>query len=1130
MDKALALAILMVGMVLGWFAAPAGATPAAPEPGSATAATFRYLRENARSLGLRESDLSRLQLVARDVSPDGITHLRFNQVLNGIESFDHGVEAHVTEDGRMVGPEVTLVPGASLSSWRPEIGARRGLREAREAVNGEDALPEVTGVGPGPARFTEFASGETTRLRWTEDSGEPVLAWQSIAEDGSGGLHDVLVDAGDGDLLRRRSLTSELGEARYFPLDPDSAPAIQIVMPPSWISGHAGGTRLWGEYARTYTDSGDENPAAGEELGGTRVQIPASNADPLAPEWLYTQSHDFPGATPCAVSGCTWDSGVPGSTEVNQFQAGTNLHVLVSRFHGHLAKAPIGFDEASGNFQLTNHSGQGLGGDYVRAELNDGGGLNNANMSTPPDGQPPRMQMFLFDRRDVNGADSAEVVYHEYGHGLSGRLVVNASGSSTLNSLQSRMMGEGWSDFYALDALVAEGTKPDTGAPGELTTGEYVVGPPGIRAKPIDCPVNPGGLTGCDGTRGSPVAGGYTYGDLAITVNTTPHNGGEVWAETLWDIRKALGREAALELITGGMRLTTENPSMLDARDGILRQAVATRTAAGAPDDFYGALWQLFAARGFGAGATTTGPDATDPVESYALPSGIRAGKTTIRDPYPGGDDDGRIEAGERFVVDQVVEGIGPVDLPGVTGTLSSSDPAVRIEDGSARWPLLGKGRAAINSDELAGRLPAGICSATSGLSIEVSSPEGGTTAAAVIDPRPGSNEPVPIPEPGGTPEDPELKPLRQTFTVPSGGAVTDVDLRIDELRHGYLGDLSLALEHDGVTVEIVDRFGDEGFDGADIIDAVFDDEAAGPPSTGTSPVSGRVKPSGSLAAFDGHPAAGDWTLTVVDHYPDEVSTGELREWGIDSPEAGCGRLEIPAAVTEGVERLTFSSAGPTGSVTPNGRATAARIVLGETKAYARATDPQPVGQGKDPVPVRGLFGGLRPGTTYHYRVEALRKGRVAIVGEDRKFTTRISQEVQDVTRPRIEGPVEVRLGKPRDGGRRRAEFRFSLSEPAKVRVYVTRSVTGIRRGRRCVAGGGRRGKCCHRRVAVRSDVVLFRSGGPVTVTLRGRGLSRGRYRARFMATDAAGNRSVPRLKRFRTAGTTRSSRRASRW
>lgn len=60
--------------------------------------------------------------------------------------------------------------------------------------------------------------------------------------------------------------------------------------------------------------------------------------------------------------------------------------------------ANYGFDEVSGNFQETNYTSFGIGGDYVHAEAQDGFGLNNANFGTPPDGLNPTMQMFLWNR------------------------------------------------------------------------------------------------------------------------------------------------------------------------------------------------------------------------------------------------------------------------------------------------------------------------------------------------------------------------------------------------------------------------------------------------------------------------------------------------------------------------------------------------------------------------------------------------------------------------------------------------------------------------------------------------------------------------------------------------------------
>ncbi len=61
-----------------------------------------------------------------------------------------------------------------------------------------------------------------------------------------------------------------------------------------------------------------------------------------------------------------------------------------------------GFDEASGNAQVNNYGRGGVGNDNMRAEAQDYSGRNNANMSTPPDGSRPRMQMYIFDGPSVS--------------------------------------------------------------------------------------------------------------------------------------------------------------------------------------------------------------------------------------------------------------------------------------------------------------------------------------------------------------------------------------------------------------------------------------------------------------------------------------------------------------------------------------------------------------------------------------------------------------------------------------------------------------------------------------------------------------------------------------------------------
>ena len=723
-------------------------------------------------------------------------------------------------------------------------------------------------------------------------------------------------------------------------------------MPPAWYDEHAGGTRLWGQYARTYVDTNNENPAGGAEQGGTRVQIPAN---PGTLDWLYARSTAFPGAAPCPPSGCAWNSAVAATKFTDQFQVATNVHVLTGRYIEHLAQPPIGFDEASGSFRR----GGATGNDYVQAEINGPDHLNNASFGTPRDGLPPRMQVYLGDTRDINYGDMADVIYHEIGHGLSSRLIVNAAGVVALGPGQPDMMGEAWSDFYAVDLLVHEGLLTDTAATGELAIGEHITGPGGIRSKPMDCPVNPAGADRCNknGTA-TVILGGYTYGDIKNTNPGGPHNGGEVWAATLWDLRTAIGRDAALALISGGMRLARDHPSMLDARDAILQQALAMRSAPDAPDDYFATVWEVFRVRGMGFDATTTGPADTSPVESFSPPwNALYVREPIVTDPYPGGDNDGRVESGERIQVSAPVYSAGLTDVPGVTGTLSS--PTAAIEDSSAAWPLLGKGRTAANADALVARMPA-QCDAIVPLTVTVTSPDGSFDATTAVDLRRSSRTVTVLAD---APAGDRNGVTEVTYELPPGGTISDVDVRIDELRHPYLGDLVIELIHADETATLFNP--PDGWDSDDIVDAIFDSDAAVTvPGAGAGPLTGRFRPSvpTALNRFDGKPAGGVWTLRITDTEPNDV--GVLNQWGVDGPRAEfpCPRLEIPSATTDSAGELTPTSATLHGAVAPNGRATGLRFAWGATDAYGQTTETQDVGAGDDAIAGTAPLAGLEPG------------------------------------------------------------------------------------------------------------------------------------------------------------------------
>lgn len=113
------------------------------------------------------------------------------------------------------------------------------------------------------------------------------------------------------------------------------------------------------------------------------------------------------GFAPDGGSALSFDFTYPGTSVVaNTYisAATTNLFYMNNMMHDvwHFQ----GFNAANGNFQNTNYTTVAApsNNDAVWADAQDGSGLttptlNNANFSTPTDGQKPRMQMFLWSYR-----------------------------------------------------------------------------------------------------------------------------------------------------------------------------------------------------------------------------------------------------------------------------------------------------------------------------------------------------------------------------------------------------------------------------------------------------------------------------------------------------------------------------------------------------------------------------------------------------------------------------------------------------------------------------------------------------------------------------------------------------------
>ncbi|MEA2149594.1 MAG: extracellular elastinolytic metalloproteinase [Solirubrobacteraceae bacterium] len=880
---------------------------AAPAAGVA----LDYVRAHPAVFGLADADLGELRLTSRYRTPDGVTHLAYAQTHLGIAAYDNVLLANVDADGRLLNVGGSAVPGIRVASGTPGIDAETALAQARRVVGGP-LLPPAARQGPGPERPTRFAGGDSARLTLLHDGTTTRLAWALGVTGAHDYLYELVVDAATGAVLKRRSLTELVSNASVYENFPGApaggaAATVDLAADASWLNRSAGNTRLFGNNAEAYVDAGGNDAI-------TPVQHDDVPASAGGADWLYPLTM-VPGQS-CPPPGCTWDSGVPATRTTNREQATTQLFYYVNRYHDHLAAPPIDFISTARNFEFAGPLATSR--DPVQAEtdnyLNDPDGplapkpppsLNNSSMSTPPDGSPPVLQTDLFAQqpstptfRSLNAADTADVVYHEYTHGLTNRSVGSGVG---LDANQSRAMGEGWSDWYALDFLESLGLRPD--APsirGEMNIGGYLV-PGGLRTQGADCPVGTSDPA-CPGT-GPGNRGGYTLGDMSHVANGFEvHADGEIWLETLWDIRAALGSAEAERLVTAGLRLSPNNPSFLEERDAIL---LADRQSGGAD---YVQLWTIFARRGMGYGARITSAAATTATEAFDLPPRLAHESTTVSDPAPGGDGDDVVEPGETASLVEELRNPRAPTVGNVTGVLTTSTPQTSVSQPNATWPNIPANLTRTNAPPLRVAVSAAAaCDTTVALNLALTTDQGGFSLPLQVPVGSKLSDDLPKVIPAaGTGVDSTL-----TFSGP--GTVQGMKVRIARLEHTFVGDLVMTLTSPtGTTVTLMDSPGtttgtnhgdpgDFGASGNDLVNLVLEDGAATPiegiDPDAPGPFTGSFRPDRPLAAFNGEDRQGAWILHVFDKYA-AADSGTLQGWGLRPSTAGCAN-SAPIAVDD---------------------------------------------------------------------------------------------------------------------------------------------------------------------------------------------------------------------------------------
>ena len=523
----------------------------------ARASVGAFLQSKGRSKATADS----LVEVSRFSDKNGVTHVKFEQRLNGLRVYGGYAKAAFDASGALT-HLIERSANAGGFRARPTISDADALAAAINANFSGETVPALSGKSGAVSTFAKtgfFYRGPTVERVVISDG---VLSEGFLVETWSqkdNKLYHTLVD-GIGRVVHNELRTAD-DSYNIFPDHPGNSSqtvtsgpgAGNAQSPAGWLAGAQTTVLVQGNNVRAYLDRTNDSVPDGS---GPAV----TNGNFLAVANL----------------------GQAPTTQVNQEVAVQNLFYLNNVTHDRLYTH--GFVEAVGNFQEDNFGNGGFGSDSVNAEAQDGGSTNNANFSTPTDGSNPRMQMYLWTLTTPNrdGDLDSDIVYHEYGHGLTWRMI------GGMGTTVSGAIGEGMSDVLSI-------LFNNNDAVGEYSFNNSI----GIRSSRYANHPD-------------------TLGDFSRRAGV--HRNGEIYAATIWDVwelyqANSLPVTTLLDDLVGGMNFTPSTPTYISMRDGILAQTPSARDCL---------IWQGFALRGMGQGASMTSTGGV--TESFSVPSACSGG------------------------------------------------------------------------------------------------------------------------------------------------------------------------------------------------------------------------------------------------------------------------------------------------------------------------------------------------------------------------------------------------------------------------------------------------------------------------------------------------------------------------
>ncbi|KAJ7452329.1 Fungalysin metallopeptidase-domain-containing protein [Mycena latifolia] len=491
-------------------------------------------------------------------------HAFLRQMINGIPVANAVANIAFNKDNKVVAIGSSFIKPSSVAPSIPTIPLEDAISAAEAALEG---------TFNGHAATLEFLAREDGSLVLTRV--------MQIQNEETGVWVEAFVDAHSGELL---SITDFVTKAQYLVLPIQEeilTQGFETLVDPQDPLGAPDG---WHSDGNTSTTTTAGNNAIA--FKGTQPNVTNESAPGLV--------FDYPADATAAPT----TQGNVDAARVNAFYIVNTIHDLSYRY---------GFTEAAFNFQNNNFGKGGVGNDRVTISVQSTAGVDNADFSTPPDGQSGAMRMFLWDftNPERDGALENDIVTHENTHGITNRMTGGGTGRC-LQTTEAGGMGEGWSD------TMADWNEKTSAAVPDFVLGQYVINDTaGIRSHPYstNATTNP-----------------LRYSSL-VGLNEV-HDIGEVWANMLHNVYAALvsahgwsatartdpsgteGNIVFLHLFIDALVLQPCNPTFLNARDAWIQADVNRYGGANAC-----LLWDAFASRGLGE-------NAANHVDGTAVPAG----------------------------------------------------------------------------------------------------------------------------------------------------------------------------------------------------------------------------------------------------------------------------------------------------------------------------------------------------------------------------------------------------------------------------------------------------------------------------------------------------------------------------